>query len=175
MNRALPLRGLVPALLVGCLAAGPVACSSGTGKTVQEVAVNVFTLQSGVVTELRDLRGTGPFLAYDVPPEEMLGIVEAVLRTKVVAVFPNPRAAEVIAKERLGKEAADDWYGPPSRSMVVVMVHPAAGGGPGSRVEIHATDRGPFHRGRIAWERELPPLLYEAVRHRGVTPIRPLR
>ncbi len=169
------VRTAAPALLVACLAAGLVACSSDTAKTVKEVAVNVVTLQSGVVTELRDLRGTGPFLAYDVPPDEMMGIVEAVLRTKVVAVFPNARAAEVIAKERLGEAAADDWYGPPARSMVVVMVHPAGGGGPGSRVEIHATDRGPFHRGNIAWERELPPLLDQAVRHRGATPIRPLR
>ena len=51
--------------------------------------------------------------------------------------------------------------------MVVVMVHAAAGGGPGSRVEIHAQDRGPFHRGRIAWERELPPLL--VLSHGGPT------
>jgi len=174
VSRDRRLRAIVLALVVACVAAGP-ACSSGTGKTVQEVAVNVLTLQSGTVSELRDLRGTGPFLAYDVPPDEMMGIVEAVLRTKVVAVFPNPRAFEVVAKERLGAEAADDWYAPPSRSMVVVIVHPAAGGGPGSRVEIHAMDRGPFHRGHIAWERELPPLLNDAVRHRGSTPIRPLR
>ena len=137
--------------------------------------MNVVTLQSGGVTELRDLRGTGPFLAYDVPPDEMLGIVEAVLRTKVVAVFPNARAGEVIAKERAGEAAADDRYSEPARSMVVVMVHAAAGGGPGSRVEIHAQDRGPFHRGWIAWERELPPLLNDAVRHRGTQPLRPLR
>lgn len=175
MSRDRRLRAIVPALVVACVAAGPVACSSATGKTVQEIAVNVLTLQSGVVSELRDMRGTGPFLVYDVPPDEMMGIVEAVLRTKVVAVFPNTRAYEVVAKERLGAEAADDWYGPASRSMVVVMVHPAAGGGPGSRVEIHATNRGPFHRGNIAWERELPPLLDDAVRHRGATPIRPLR
>ncbi len=161
--------------LATLLALGAPACSSGTGKTVKEVAVNVVTLQSGVVTELRDRRGTGPFLAYDVPPDEMLDLVQAVLRTKVVAVFPNPRAGEVIAKERAGEAAADDRYSEPCRSMVVVMVHAAAGGGPGSRVEIHAQDRGPFHRGQIDWERELPPLLDDAVRHRGTQPLRPLR
>lgn len=166
-----PMRSsLCCALLLGLA-----ACASRTGDTVKEVAVNVLTLQSGAVSELRDLRGTGPFLVYDVPPDEMLGLVEAVLRTKVAAVFADRRTLEVVAKERSGKAAADDRYGEPFRSAVVVMVHPAAGGASGCRVEIHAANRGPFHRGRIAWERELPPLLDDAVRHRGATPIRPLR
>ena len=40
----------------------------------------IFTLQSGTVSELRDRRGTGPFLTYDVPPAEPLGVVEEAAR-----------------------------------------------------------------------------------------------
>lgn len=169
-----PFGALVVALLGALLV---VACS----KDVQETATNVLTFQSGAMSELREKRGEGPFHAYPVPPDEMLGLVEAVMKTKVTAVFAAPRRLEVVAKERDAAHATEDWYGPNWRSAVIVFVHPVPGDPSASKLEIHAMDRGPFHKGRIAWERELPPLLRDAATHResshpgGSTPIRPLK
>ena len=166
-------RHVRPAAALVILAAA--ACSSSTGDSVKEVATNVLTLQSGAVEQLREKRGTGPFRDYAVPPSEMLDLVTDVLKSKVVAVFPNPHAGEVVAKERKGKDAYDDWYAPAWVSAVVVIVHPVADDPKRSRVEIHATNRGPFHRGRIAWEAEVPPLLDRAVADRGRPKILPLK
>ena len=164
------------ALLVATFLTG--ACT----KDVRETATNVLTLQGGSVSALRDRRGEGPFHAYPVPPAEMLGLVEAVLKTKVVAVFTEPRRLEVVAKERDAAHATDDWYGEPWRSAAIVFVHPVPGDASSSKLEIHAMDRGPFHKGRIAWESELPSLFADAVARRAAfshpgeaTPIRPLR
>ena len=154
--------------------------AGGCTKDVKETATNVLTLQSGAMGELREKRGEGPFRAYPVPPAEMLGLVEAVMKTKVTAVFAEPRRMEVCAKERDAKHATDDGYGEPWRSAVIVFVHPVPGDPSASKLEIHATNRGPFHKGRIAWEQELPALFADAVAHReashpgGSTPIRPL-
>ncbi|MCC7139928.1 MAG: hypothetical protein IT460_16015 [Planctomycetes bacterium] len=165
-RRAVPLAVLAAALS---------ACSASTRKTAGEMAETVFTLQTGTMSELKDRWGSGPFRDYDVPPDEMVPLVGAVLRTKVVAVAEEPRFRRVFAKERAGKDAADDFYGPAFRSAVAVFVHPVDDAPGRCRVEVHAVQRGPFHRGSIDWEREVPPLLDEAVRRRGTTPIRPLR
>jgi hypothetical protein len=99
----------------------------------------------------------------------------------VVAVFAEPRRMEVCAKERDANHATDDGYAEAWRSAAIVFVHPVPGDPSSSKLEIHATNRGPFHKGRIAWERELPACLDDAVAHRaashpgGATPIRPLR
>lgn len=168
---ALPSAALLGALLL----------AGGCSKDVRESAETVLTLQSGTMSDLRARRGDGPFHAYLVPPAEMLGIVEAVLRTRVTAVFAEPRRMEVVAKERDAAHATEDWYGPAWRSAVIVFVHPVPGDASASKLEIHATNRGPFHKGVIAWERELPGLLADAVAHResshpgGGTPIRPLK
>ena len=170
------LRAL-PALLLLAAAGCASSSSSGTstGDSVKEIAVNVLTLQTGAVTQIRERRGDGPFRDYAVPPAEMLDLATEVLREKVAAVFPNPRAGEVIAKERKGKDAADDWYSPAWVSAAVVIVHPIPADPGRCRVEVHATNRGPFHRGIIDWEREVPPLLDAAVARRGRPKITPLR
>lgn len=164
------LRGV----FVGALAVVGAGCSASSLKTVGEVAGTVLTLQSGTVTDLKARRDTGPYRDYDVPPAEMMALVEGVLRTKVVAVFPEPLQQVVVAKERAGKEELDDGYAAPFRTAVVVFVHPVAGDPMRCRVEVHAGQRGPFHRGRIDWERDVPPLLDEAVARRRA-PLRPLR
>ncbi len=168
------IRGLNMGVFVGALAAGVVGCSASSAKTLGEVAGTVFTLQSGTVSDLKALRDTGPYRDYDVPPAEMMTLVEGVLRSKVVAVFPEPMQQVVVAKERHGKEALDDGYAAPFRTAVVVFVHPVVGAPARCRVEVHACQRGPFHRGRIDWEREVPPLVDEAVARRRA-PLRPLR
>jgi hypothetical protein len=134
----------------------------------------VLTLQSGTVSELQDLRGTGPFRDYEVPPEEMLDLAAQVVRTQVSAVAVARDGLRVVGKERAGADAARDEYNRPWRSAVVVFVHRVPGRPGACRVEVHATHRGPFHRGRIAWERDLPGMLDDAVAHRGRTPVRPL-
>lgn len=147
------------ALLAAVLAASCSGTTEKEGKEVKEIATNVLTLQSGDLTTLRARRGEGPFREYAVPPAEMVGVAEKALRTKVAAVFPNARAGEVVAKERTPDAAWDDRYAQPWRSAVVVIVH-AVPEDPGrSRVEVHAMQRGPFHKGSIGWESDVPPLL----------------
>lgn len=162
-------------LVVLVVASALAGCGSSTGKLAAESAATVFTFQSGTMSELKERWGSGPFREYDVPPAEMVALAGAVLRTKVVAVFEEPGRGEVIAKERAGKDAADDFYAPAFRSAVAVWVHPVPDAPGRCRVEVHAVQRGPFHRGSIDWERELPPLLDAAAARRGTTPIRPLR
>lgn len=156
------------------LVAATVACSASSRKNVKDVAETVLTLQTGTVSELKARRDTGPFRDYAVPPAEMMTLVEGVLRSKVVAVFPEPLQQVVVAKEREGKEALDDSYAPAFESAVVVFVHAVEGDAGRSRVEVHACHRGPFRRGSIDWEREVPPLLDQAVAARRA-PLRPLR
>jgi hypothetical protein len=156
------------------LAVAAAACSASSRKNVKDVAETVLTLQTGTVTELKARRDTGPFRDYAVPPGEMLTLVEGVLRSKVVAVFVEPRQQVVVAKEREGKEALDDSYAPAFRSAVVVFVHAVPGDAGRCRVEVHACHRGPFRRGTVDWEREVPALLDDAVAKRRA-PLRPLR
>ena len=150
------------------------ACKGGVSKDTEKAIENVVTLRSGTVSDLHEQYGTGPFRDYAVPPAEMLGIVTAVLKTFVPAVFENDRTMSVIAKERKGKEAWVDDYSPEWHSAVLVYVHRVVGNPNVSRVEIHATDRGPFHQGCIEWAAVLPGRIDDAVAKRGRTPIRPL-
>jgi hypothetical protein len=148
------------------LAAVTTACGSMDPDT-KETIENVLTLQQGAVSNVRELRGRGPFRDYPVAPAQMLDLATKVLKARVPAVFPNVRALEVVAKERIGKTANDEWYTGAWVSAVVVIVHPVDGEPDRSRVEIHATQRGPFHHGHIAWEKDLPAALDAAVAARG--------
>lgn len=163
---------VVAAALTGL--AGAAGCSASSRENVKETAKTVLTLQTGTVSELKARRGTGPFQEHDAPPDEMLRLVEGVLRSKVVAVFPEPRASLVVAKERAGEDALDDAYAPAFRTAVVVFVHPVEGRPDRARTEVHAIRRGPFHGGVRDWEREVPPLLEAAVAARRA-PLAPLR
>ena len=160
--------------VVGVALAVAAACAACT-QDVRKTAATVLTLKSGSMTALREKRGSGPFRTYAVPPAEMLTLVEAVLKTRVVAVFAEPRRGEVCAKERQAGLATDDTYGEEWTSAVIVFVHPVVGDATSSKVEIHAAQRGAFSKGEVRFDRELPPLLDDAVAHRGTTPIRSLR
>jgi hypothetical protein len=168
-------RARVPRLLAAALAAVALgACASDPDDEVTKVAKEVLSLKSGTVSELKAQRGAGPFREYPLAQDDLYDLVVEVLEAKVAAVFPNRKAFEVVAKERTGKDKHDDWYAPDWRSAVVVYVHPVPGDDARSKLEIHATNRGPFHRGAIAWQRELPALIDAAVARRGPGRIRPL-
>ena len=173
-SRGAIARGGSVAALATALACALCACTAEKTKTYKDVASNVLALKFGTMSDLEAKRGTGPFRDYAVPPAEMMDLVAAVLKTKVPAVFPTKGCLTVYAKERVGKDKAIDDYSPDYVSGVAVVIHPVAGNPSACRVEIHATDRGTFTKGKIDWERELPPLFDEAVAHRGSTPIRPL-
>jgi len=157
---------------VAALALALAACKADD--TVKQTVKDVLSLKTGTVSDLKSRRGLGPFREYPVPPAEMLDLVAEAISTKVVAVFPDPRAGEVVAKERVGKDRYDDWYAPDWVSAVAVYVHPVIGAPDRSKVEIHWTNRGRFHRGSIDWANELPPLLDAAVAKRGTGRTRPL-
>ncbi len=151
---------------------------------VQETAVNVLTLQSGTISELKDLRGTGPFRDYALPPEELLTVVEEAARkargegdTPVRAIFVSERSGEVVAKERAGDDADYEGYDKPFRSAMVATVHPILGEGERSKLEIHAMHRGPFRRGHVQWERDMPRWIDEvlAARANPQSRIRPIK
>lgn len=151
-----------------------VACASDDSTDqIKEVAVNVVTLQSGTMTELRERRNQGPFRRYAEPPDVMLEIVEDAVRRargkggrKVEGVWVSKRRLEVIAKERDPEDAHREKYGLPFRSAVLVFVHPILGEPEASSVEIHATQRGPFHKGQVAWQRNLPRWIDDVMRER---------
>ncbi|MDJ0972896.1 MAG: hypothetical protein QNJ98_00375 [Planctomycetota bacterium] len=166
---------LVLAALGGC---------SNIDEDVRETAVNVLTLQSGTISELKDLRNTGPFTTYDLPPDELLSVVEDAARKArgegdhpVRAIFVSERRGEVVAKERGAEDAADDGYEKPFRSAMVATVHPILGEPTKSRLEIHAMQRGPFHKGRVQWERDMPGWIDAVIAERANPPprIRPIR
>jgi hypothetical protein len=168
-----------PRALAAALALALGGCVSDA---VVESAVTVLTLQGGTVSELRDRRGTGPFRTYDVPPAEMLGVIERAAGKArglggkpVTAIFVSERYREVIAKERTAEQASSDAYSDAFRTAVVAMVDPVPGKPGSSRVEIHAMHRGPFHRGSVAWERDLPTWIDEVLGERGRAPGRVLR
>jgi hypothetical protein len=152
---------------VGALASLAAAGCGSMSPDTKETIENVLTLQQGAVSNVREMRGRGPFREYAVPPAEMLDLATRVLKARVPAVFPNPRALEVVAKERIGKDAAGEWYSDPWVSAVVVIVHPVDVDPNRSRVEVHATQRGPFNRGHIAWEHDVPAALDALVAARG--------
>ena len=169
-----PTRHGVPRLAVGFLGVVLVACASDdTTDLIQEVGENVVTLQSGTMTELRELRGQGPFRRYEQPPEVMLEVVEEAIGharglggREVGGVWVSRRRGEVVAKEREPDKADSETYGLPFRSAVLVVVHPVQGEPNVSRVEIHSTQRGPFHKGRVAWQRDLPRWIDDVLRQR---------
>ena len=161
-----------------CLAAS--ACATGPmGNQVTEVAENVLTLQRGTMSELRTRRGQGPFVTYEVAPEEMLEVLEQAARMArgaggrpVSAVFVSKLRREVVAKERTAEQAHDDSYGPPFRSAMLAVVHPVRGRPGASKVEIHAIQRGPFHQGQVDWERSMPGWIEEVLADRA--PLAPI-
>lgn len=165
--------GLASLLLVGA------ACSNLDDNTRTAIE-NVATLQSGTVSELMAERNSGPFLRYPVPPERMVGVVaDAVGRARDGAGRPITmiRASEhsryVIAKERARDASNSGGYGEPWVTAVVVFVHRDPGDAEASLIEIHWTQRGPFHKGVIDWSQQLPGLVEAAVRDH--TTIRPIR
>jgi hypothetical protein len=173
----------VLALLLALTAPGCASDDSGGGSggddDLKEAAINVLTFQSGTISELRDLRGTGPFTLYEQPPEAMLDILRRAAGRavglggrRVQAIFVSRRYGEVIAKEREAELAGDDSYEPPFRSAMVATVHAIPGEPNTCRVEIHATDRGPFHKGRVEWERDMPRWIDQVLVEEEVKPVR---
>ena len=155
---------LLPLLLAAC---------SGVDDSVVESAETVLTLQSGTINELRQKRGTGPYKTYPYPPDEMLTILETAARKArndigepVQAVFVYELAREVVAKERSGKDGRDTAYEDPWRTAMYAAVLPARGDPKSSRVEIHAMQRGPFHKGVVQWQRDMPGWIDEVIAER---------
>ena len=162
-------RGLL--LLLAVAVAG--CASDDTTDLVKEVATNVVTLQTGTMTDLRERRGGGPFTRYEHAPDVMLEVVEEAARRArgmggrpVEGVWVSKRRGEVVAKEREPHEASKGSYSLPFRSAVLVVVHPVQGEPDASRLEIHAMNRGPFHKGQVAWERDLPRWIDDVLRER---------
>lgn len=128
-----------------------------------KTAETVLTLQSGTMSELRNMRGQGPFRTYDVAPDVMLGVVEEAARMArirgdepVRAIFVSERKGEVVAKEREGEAAKDDGYEAAFRTAMYAVVHEVPDQPGRSRVEIHEMTRGPFHTGVVRWVRDMP-------------------
>jgi hypothetical protein len=150
-----------------------VGCAGGPSDDVAETVGNVLALRTGTVLELRGRRGTGPFRDYDLPPRELLAVVEeAAGRARdrrgapVRAIAVSERYGEVVAKEPPPEDSGDDSYSVPFLSAMVATVHPVPGSLARSRLEVHATHRGPFDRGVVDWERDLPRWIDETLRDR---------
>jgi hypothetical protein len=149
---------------LGALLAAPIFLSAcAPSRTVREAAENVVLLKQGTVSGLKELRGTGPFHEHAVSPDVLLAAVERAARRArgkggafVSAVTSSRRYREVVAKERGPEDAGDDSYSGEFLSAMVATVHPVPGDPSRSRLEVHATHRGPFHRGEVQWERDLP-------------------
>jgi hypothetical protein len=159
-----PSAALLAALLAAC----------GMSPDVKEAATNALLLRQGTVSGLDRCRGTGPFTTYDVPPERMLDVVaEAAERARPcpgappVSVWVSERYRRVLAKERDAEADRDAGYKDPWRTAMVAFVEPMPGDPGKSRVEIHATSRGPFDRGVVAWERDLPRWIGEVLAERA--------
>jgi hypothetical protein len=155
-------------LLASGLSAGCV--SDKVGSAIETVA----TLQSGTISELRDKRGSGPFQTYEIAPDAMLEVVEQAARkargaggAPVQAVFVYENGREVVAKERTLDEANDTDYKPTWRTAMFAVVYPVVGRKDASRVEIHAVQRGPFHRGVVQWTRDMPRWIDEVLAERA--------
>lgn len=173
-----------PTLLALLLTLATAPACSGISETTQETIVNVLTLQRGTISELRTRRGTGPFRTYAVPPDRLLaaahraaGMARGEDGKPLPAIWLSEDRREVIAKERRGEDAQDDGYSKPFRSAMIAFVHPVPGAPGQSRVEVHAMHRGPFHRGTVDWERDMPRWIDAALREPapGDSRISPLR
>jgi len=155
------------------------ACSSGKqAEQVKEIAVNVVTLQSGTTSELRDRRDTGPFVEYDVPPDEMLDVLEgAMLRAggadgpPWVKAYPSRRYGEVVGKEFEKRTAT---YKDTFRTAAIAIVHPDPEDPARCRVETHHTRRGPFHGGSVRWQAGLPGWIDEELAERAAKKVKPI-
>jgi len=153
---ALPSAVLLSAAVLACAREGP-------SKQVEEIGTTVLTLQTGTVHALRERRGTGPTTRYEVGPERLVGVVARAARRladpagrSVVEAYPSPRSLEVVAKERDPADLSRDGYDVPWRSAMVAIVHRIPGEDDAALLEVHASDRGPLRRGRVAWGRDLP-------------------
>lgn len=175
MRRALCVSTLLGGFGVLVLASG---CTGGTStENLEEIAVNVVTLQSGTTTDLRERRNQGPFVTYEVSPEGMLLVLETAMKQAggeaswpYVEVYVSKRYGEVLAKE-FGEPGKG--YGDPFRSAALAIVHPVVDRPHQSRVETHTIERGPFHRGSVAWRQRLPAWIAAALAQReDVKPIR---
>ncbi len=150
------------------------ACPACVSKEVRASAETVLSLRSGTMSELRQRRGQGPFTRYDVPPERMLKILEAAARhargaggQPVRAIFVSPARGEVVAKERSGKDARRSTYTEPFDSAMLAIVHADSADAQSCRVEVHALQSGPFHRGSVEWMRDMPGWIDEELRARA--------
>ena len=168
-------------LLAASLALVVVACSGTDPKTtkqIKEVAVNVVTLQTGTTSELRDRRGTGPFREYDVPPDEMVDVLEGAMRRARgdgeppwVKAFASKRYGEVVAKEF---EEASASYKDPFRTAAIAIVHPIPDAPKRCKIETHHTRRGPFHGGSVQWQAGLPGWIDAELAERAAGKVKPI-
>jgi len=170
-------RRLLPLVVAGAFALP--ACSSSVGSDrVLETLETVVTLRGGTVSALRDLRGTGPFRTYHVPPGELVEVVgEAAAFARgrggkpVAAIFVSKRRGEVVAKERDPEDADNAGYEKPFLSAVVVSVHGVPGQPDIARLELHETHSGPFHLGAVNWTRDLPVWIDQVLAQRAAEPV----
>lgn len=156
----------------------PACSSTDTAKQAREIAVNVVTLQTGTTSELRDLRGTGPFGDYEVPPDEMVALLERAMKRARgadgppwVKVYPSMRYREVVAKEFEKRTAS---YEDPFRTAAIAIVHAVPDDPARSRVELHHTRRGPFHGGSVRWQADLPGWIDAELAERAAAKVKPI-
>jgi hypothetical protein len=136
------------------------------------------------MSELRQRVGSGPFRIYELAPGEMLEVLEEAVGEArgvggkpVSGVFVSERRRQVVAKERPADEADDDGYSKPFLTAMVATVWPVEGRPEACRVEIHAMRSGPFHTGRIQWERDMPAWIERVLTRRrsaAAAPLAPL-
>jgi|GEM_PF-1753772 len=167
-SRTLAISGLL-------LLAGSLLASCTVSENVRDSARDVITLRSGTVSELKALRGSGPFTRYEVAPREMLEVAAAACRKArglrgkpVTGVEVSVRYGEVTAKERADDVHPDVGYSEDWRSAVVITVHPILGEPNVSRVEWHATKRSPLLGCGVDWDGVLPGLIAQALREAGL-------
>lgn len=170
------MRASAPLLLVAVLLP---ACR--VSESVQTSARDVLTLRNGTIHELRERRGQGPFVRYEVAPEAMLDVLAAaagrardLAGRPVTGIAVSKRYGHVVAKERAPDAPKDPGYSEDWRTAVVAIVHAVPGEPRASRVEIHGTRRSPLLGGANDWERALPAWIEQELAARGLPPGRPL-
>ena len=168
-------------LLMPCLVVGLLGGCSGLDDNVKDSAETVLTLRSGTMSDLRQRVGQGPFRTYEIPPDEMLEILEEAVGEArgrgdrpIRAVFVSENRRQVVAKEREGEHRDDDGYSKPFVTAMVATVYPIRERPEASRVEIHAIRSGPFHGGRVRWERDMPTWIDRAIQKRRSAAAAPL-
>jgi len=151
-------------------------------KRTIEALETTATLQTGTMSDLHARRGRGPFTTYDLPPAEMLGVLEQSARKArglggkpVSAIFVSENRLQVVAKERPPDEADDDGYAAAFRTAMLAIVHPVHGRKDACRVEIHSIGRGVFHPGVVAWQRDMPGWIDAVMKERRAQEAAPLK